>query len=520
MLFFISIVNFKNSFAQQFLTKIDGWNAYVHLPDEYNDSIFKSYPLILFVPGLGEVGTNASKLLINGPSAFINLGNTMQFMVNGKLEKPIVISIQPIDPWTPHPTVINRKIDSIVARWRCDLQRINTTGLSMGGQTWHNYVNYGSTAYIDRIASIVAMSAPQPDNGISNMKRFVLSGSKWWGFEGNSDPRDMDKIRDTMNAYVPASARYNLYIGGHCCWNTWYNPAWNENGESIYTWMLKQKRPAGSNVEPQSNAGKDSALATVVTSYYLTGSGNDPDGNAISFNWRKLSGPVSGVISNSTASQTWVTGLSMGTYKFELAVTDILGALALDTVIINDGNLVLPVKLTEFKAIEKAGYNALYWKTSMELNSHHFVVEKSTGGNDFILIGKVDAAGNSNREVNYQFRDINAPAGKNYYRLRVVDIDEMSAYSKVVSLDCKENESFSVEQVSFLNSKLQATVYSGSNKVINFALADPMGRIIFNSPVTLKAGANPLQLFIPSKKGLYYARFTEKEKITKAIINQ
>lgn len=273
-------------------------------------------------------------------------------------------------------------------------------------------------------------------------------------------------------------------------------------------------------MEPQSNAGKDSALATVVTSYYLTGSGNDPDGNAISFNWRKLSGPVSGVISNSTASQTWVTGLSMGTYKFELAVTDILGALALDTVIINDGNLVLPVKLTGIQSNRKGRLQCIVLEDKHGIKQSSFCCGKKYRGNDFILIGKVDAAGNSNREVNYQFRDINAPAGKNYYRLRVVDIDEMSAYSKVVSLDCKENESFSVEQVSFLNSKLQATVYSGSNKVINFALADPMGRIIFNSPVTLKAGANPLQLFIPSKKGLYYARFTEKEKITKAIINQ
>src|SRR5690606_24761570 len=88
--------------AQQYLTSIDGWNAYVHLPDEYNDSVGKQYPLILFIPGLGEIGTDPSKLLIYGPAKFIKEGHNMQFMVNGKLEKPIVISMQPSAAW-PHP---------------------------------------------------------------------------------------------------------------------------------------------------------------------------------------------------------------------------------------------------------------------------------------------------------------------------------------------------------------------------------------------------------------------------------
>lgn len=161
LLLVCSIYNRAN--AQQFLTKIDGWNAYVHLPAEYADSTHKNYPLIIFVPGIGEVGTNASKLLLNGPSKFIAEGASMEFTVNGKIEKPIVISIQPIDSWAPNPFVVNRKVDSILARWRIDPQRINGTGLSMGGQTWQNYVNTGNAVLTNRLASIVAMSAPGPE---------------------------------------------------------------------------------------------------------------------------------------------------------------------------------------------------------------------------------------------------------------------------------------------------------------------------------------------------------------------
>src|SRR5574337_1106416 len=90
----LSLLILNTAFAQQFVTKVNGWNAYVHLPDDYS-ATSKNYPAIIFVPGIGEVGTNASLLLVNGPSHFVDQGNTMQFVVNGVLEKPIIISIQP-----------------------------------------------------------------------------------------------------------------------------------------------------------------------------------------------------------------------------------------------------------------------------------------------------------------------------------------------------------------------------------------------------------------------------------------
>ena len=203
--------------AQQTLTKIDGWNAYVHLPDDYSTS-GQNYPVIIFIPGIGEVGTDASKLLLYGPSNFIAQGHNMQFVVNGTTEKPIVISIQPTASW-PSATSINKKIDSVCLRWRVDINRVYLTGLSMGGCSWDTYVSANMT-YANRIAAVVAMSAPPPPV-IGDMKFLSLTGGKWWGFEGTTDYRSMDKVRDTMNAAVLGSARYTQYVGGHCCWNTW-----------------------------------------------------------------------------------------------------------------------------------------------------------------------------------------------------------------------------------------------------------------------------------------------------------
>jgi predicted peptidase len=266
------------TYAQQTLEKIDGWNAYVHLPDDYNDGTGKVYPLICFVPGTGEVGTDASLLLVNGPSKFVANGNTMQFTVNGKLEKPIVISLQPVSVW-PNAYTLNVKLDSIIKRYRCDLQRINVTGLSMGAWSWDNFVDNYSSTYTNRITSIVSMSAPPPDNSVTNMKYYAINGGTAWFFEGNQDLRGNDQIRDTMNKYVAGSARYTLYVGGHCCWNTFYDPSWTENGESVYTWMLKQKKDLIKGaLPPQANAGNDSTLAAPLLNLALKGYGNDPNG--------------------------------------------------------------------------------------------------------------------------------------------------------------------------------------------------------------------------------------------------
>lgn len=517
----IVATNFQQVFAQQFLTSIDGWNAYVHLPDDYNDGTFKRYPLICFIPGTGESGTDASRLLIYGPSKFIAEGHNMQFTVNGKLEKPIVISIQPANLW-PNAAVINRKLDSILARYRCDLQRINVTGLSMGGWSWTNYVDNYSPAYTNRITSIVSMSAPAPDNGISNMRFFPQTGGTAWLIEGNMDMRGNDKVRDTMNAYVAGSARYTLYSGGHCCWNTFYNPTWVENGESIYTWMMKQRKAllAGP-VSPQVYAGNDSSTATISIALPLHGFGNDPNGLTINITWTKIAG-TGGTIANPSILETNVSGLTMGTYKFELKVTNSVGLVAKDTVTINNGNVVLPVTLVDFSArAADAKTVMVQWKTSAEINSDYFLVEKSTNALSFYEGQKI-AAKNSNGAA-YSFTDYFPENGGNFYRLKMVDKDGRFAYSKVVSVNMKKNmeEALAVSPVYTNNNQVKLNISSATAQAATVFIIAADGKRIYSSPIILKKGINNFTAPVTLANGVYYVNIaTQKEKIITAFIRQ
>ncbi|MFT3980371.1 MAG: hypothetical protein QM687_07875 [Ferruginibacter sp.] len=519
----LSIVSFSAR-AQQFLTQIDGWNAYVHLPAEYNDSTAKRYPLICFVAGIGEIGTDPSKMLLYGPSKFVADGNTMEFTVNGKLEKPIIISIQPAAAW-PNAYTMNKKLDSIVARYRCDLQRINVTGLSMGGWSWANMVDNYNSVYTNRVTSMVTMSALEPDNTIGNMKYYAQAGGTLWAFEGNQDLRGYDKVRDTMNRAVTSSARYTLYNGGHCCWNDFYTPSYMENGENIYTWMLKQKKilvQAPGPTSPEANAGRDSSTAVVLSTLPLSGNGNDPSGLPISFVWTKVAGPSGGTIANASAMQTSLTGLGQGTYKYELRVTNSLGLVGKDTVTISNGNVVMPVILENFSGqLNKNGSISLYWKTSAEINSSYFLLEKSTDGQSFASIAKINVSGVNGGGAAYNSTDYLPAAGNNFYRLKTVDLDGSFAYSRVINIVAKNKTAQSIAITSAFagNGNMQLNINSEKARTAVLGIMDGAGKILFSRNVALNKGMNIIVENIEIPRGIYHLVLTaENEKVTRSVI--
>lgn len=99
-----------------------------------------------------------------------------------------------------------------------------------------------------------------------------------------------------------------------------------------------------------------------------------------------------------------------------------------------DCNL-LPIELTNFDAEKKNEIVTLNWQTNYEVNNNYFVVEKSTNGLDFETHDVIKGSGNTSTKINYQSTDNKLSAGIMYYRLKQVDYDGKSTYSKIVSVD-------------------------------------------------------------------------------------
>jgi hypothetical protein len=87
-----------------------------------------------------------------------------------------------------------------------------------------------------------------------------------------------------------------------------------------------------SNKQPIAVAGPDQAITLPIDSVSLDGrSSSDPDGSISNYLWTKISGPVSFNMIKPTDSLTKVKALVVGTYLFELKVTDNGGLSAKDT---------------------------------------------------------------------------------------------------------------------------------------------------------------------------------------------
>jgi SdrD B-like domain/Secretion system C-terminal sorting domain len=106
----------------------------------------------------------------------------------------------------------------------------------------------------------------------------------------------------------------------------------------------------------------------------------------------------------------------------------------------NAPGVVLPLIINQFNGNYADGLIQLGWNTYSEINIDHFDVERSTDGTNFRQIGRVTTvSGQLNSNINYNYLDITAQRGTNYYRLAMVDNNGNYTYSKsiMVNVDIK-----------------------------------------------------------------------------------
>ncbi len=112
-----------------------------------------------------------------------------------------------------------------------------------------------------------------------------------------------------------------------------------------------------------------------------------------------------------------------------------------------DGILTaLPVELTSFQANYNENLVTLTWQTATEINSYCFEVERSNDNTTWVKIGSVNAGGNSNKVLNYEYFDNITTDGKYYYRLKQIDLDGSFKYTSVVEVNAVMPMLYSLSQ--------------------------------------------------------------------------
>lgn len=106
-------------------------------------------------------------------------------------------------------------------------------------------------------------------------------------------------------------------------------------------------------------------------------------------------------------------------------------------------NNQLPVELIDFNGAAKSNTILLSWKTANETDNNFFYIEHSVNGLDFNTIGKEKGSGSTSILSTYNFEDVNPSNDLNYYRLRQVDKDAKTSFTKIIMVKFS-NSSFTV----------------------------------------------------------------------------
>jgi predicted peptidase len=201
------------------------------LPQGYDAKAAKRWPLILFLHGAGERGSNPWAVATHGPAKYIRTTPDFPFIV--------------VSPQCPEGQIWSRDVllgllDDVIANYPVDTHRVYLTGLSMGGYgTWDL-----GLAYPERFAAIV------PICGGGQTIAVLLAGGKRaaalqslgvWAFHGAKDPivplLESQRMVEAVKRAGLKDVHLTVYPEAqHDSWTETYN------NPKLYDWLLTHER--------------------------------------------------------------------------------------------------------------------------------------------------------------------------------------------------------------------------------------------------------------------------------------
>ncbi len=190
---------------------------WLFLPKSYDKK--KSWPLMLFLHGAGERGSNLNQVKKWGPPK----------RVSEEKDSPFVV----ISPQCPKnkrwdPTQLHSLVEHVAASHKIDRSRMYCTGLSMGG--------YGTWAMIAKYPKLFAAVAPICGGGDPATAKKITE-IPIWAFHGGADrvvpPSRSQAMIDAIKKAGGTNAKLTIYPGvNHNSWSKTYA------NEKVYEWLL------------------------------------------------------------------------------------------------------------------------------------------------------------------------------------------------------------------------------------------------------------------------------------------
>jgi hypothetical protein len=181
----------------------------------------------------------------------------------------------------------------------------------------------------------------------------------------------------------------------------------------------------------------------------------------------------------------------------------------------------LPVILNNLEGKQSGSGVSISWSTSMEENFSEFLIEHSIDGKSFTAIGSVTGQGEDlyNVESEYSFVDPAPYVGRNYYRLKAVDLDNTFEFFGPVMVTVKSAKSVQV----YPNPSKGGEVFFVSNfypsESDRLILVNQLGIELANVPAQSRTS---LQITRELQSGIYYLKYIGKDfsTTTRVIVSK
>ena len=241
----------RQKFSIQF-TKQAELGYLLYLPPGYDVKAAKKWPLILFLHGSGERGTNLANVSAHGPPKLVKKNppapknETAEAHTNREAatkllsENFIVVSPQcPADQVWDSDALLGL-LDSVLASHKADASRVYLTGLSMGG--------FGSWALLAKAPERFAAVAPICGGGNSidlllpgRGKAAALKSLPVWAFHGAKDSvvvlAESERMVTALKKAGVKEVELTVYPEAqHDSWTATYN------NPKLYEWFLAHER--------------------------------------------------------------------------------------------------------------------------------------------------------------------------------------------------------------------------------------------------------------------------------------
>jgi hypothetical protein len=251
-----------------------------------------------------------------------------------------------------------------------------------------------------------------------------------------------------INGLTPSTTYYFMafafdstgYAGNTPCYLYANAPSVNKTTNSCGTPSSGPTNLSFSNVSSNSmtinwtrgNGGRRVVIINTSNSFTAPSNGNDPTANTA------YSGSGQQVVYNGSGETVTVTGLSAGTtyyvaiYEASCTGTNVQFNTSSPLTGSQNTPVVLPVALRSFTATATANCNNIIWESEVETRGLRYDLQRSGNGADFATIAAYTGRGTASR---YSYCDANPLAGRNCYRLRMLEPGGAEQFSKIVLID-------------------------------------------------------------------------------------